>query len=204
MSREPAPVDTGALPIGDEPIELSIDCARRDAELRGLDLRASIEQRRATFDSRQELSAVWDPGRVHLEIEVDRTWVAAIQVARSSGKPWMLLTAMNPLGRPLPDSVNRSRVRSMAELLDLPSRSVGRAVDGTWAEEGFAVAPTRAAIDVAQRFAQAAVYVVDSDGIDVVFLVGAAPALLAEVVVDAPADSISASPRASSSAAPRS
>lgn len=172
-------------PIGREPLELTLDLARRDAELRGITLDRALAARAAAFDDSHALTAFWD-GDIELEIEWDGSWRPALEVARVTGSSWALLTAMNPLAQPLPDQANVARNRLMEVELGSPLRSVGRARDGSWQEEGFAVPFGRRAIDAAQAFAQAAIYVVAPGSVRTVFLVGADPVELDRLVADAP------------------
>jgi len=169
------------VPIGDEPAEVSIACARHDAENRGLTIERALALRRSAFEDRTRLAEQWDPDGVELEIEIDGEWTPASDVARSTGSAWLLLSAMNPFGDDLAESDNLERNRLLAEELDAPALSRGRALDGSWEERGFAVVPGRGGIDAAQRFAQAAVYLATPDRIETVFLVGAAPADLDRV-----------------------
>ena len=170
-------------PIGREPVELTLDLARRDAELRGATLSQALAARAAAFDDSHVLTAIWD-GDVELEIEWDGSWRPALEVARSTGSSWALLTAMNPLAEPLSDEANVARNRLMEAELDSPLRSIGRARDGSWQEEGFAVPFDRRAIDAAQAFAQAAIYLVAPGSVRTVFLVGADPVELDRLVAD--------------------
>ncbi|UDY34782.1 DUF3293 domain-containing protein [Dermatobacter hominis] len=167
--------------IGREPEGLTLELARRDAELRGIPLDEALTARAAAFVDSQALVERWD-GDVELEIELDGRWRPALEVARSTGTTWALLTAMDPLAQPLPDEVNEERNRRMAERLRAPLRSVGRARDGSWEEAGFAVPFDRPAIDAAQDFAQAAIYRVTPEVVQTVFLVGADPADLERLV----------------------
>ena len=169
--------------IGREPTELTLELARTDAGLRGISVDEAVAARAAAFDDSHALVELWD-GDVELEVEVDGRWLPALDVARSSGSTWALLTAMNPLAEPLPDEVNEARNRRMAELLGSPLRSVGRTRDGSWEEGGFAVPFDRAAIDAAQSFAQAAIYRVTPERVETVLLVGADPDDLDRLVAD--------------------
>ena len=85
---------------------------------------------------------------------------------------------------PLSDEANVARNRLMEAELDSPLRSIGRARDGSWQEEGFAVPFDRRAIDAAQAFAQAAIYLVAPGSVRTVFLVGADPVELDRLVAD--------------------
>jgi hypothetical protein len=169
--------------IGREPVELTLELARRDAELRGVGLDEALAARAAALDDSQALTDFWD-GDIDLQIEIDGRWRPAIEVARDTGRRWALVTAMNPMAQPLPDDENRRRNRAMAAMLHEPLRSVGRARDGSWEEEGFAVPFDRRAIDAAQAFAQAAIYLVTPDSVRTVFLVGADPDDLQRLVDD--------------------
>lgn len=178
-------------PIGAEPVELTVELVRTDAALRDVTFDEAFELRKQAHGRVGDLMAFWDSDGIELQIETDGGWRPASEFAASSRTTWALLTAMNPMGQELPEEVNTERNRLMAaELrspLRSPLRSLGRSVDGSWEEAGFAVAFDRTAVDVAQRFAQAAVYRVTPTGVQTVFLVGADPASLDRLIIE-PAD----------------
>lgn len=170
-------------PIGAEPVELSVELARLDAGLRRIDVMEALAARAGAYRSSRPLTALWDSDDVELLIELDGGWQPAISVARSTGVTWVLLTAMNPMAEELTADVNAERNRLMAAELGSPLRSVGRSSEGSWEESGFAVPVSRAAFDVAQHFAQAAVYLVSPDAVTTVFLVGTDPRALDRLAV---------------------
>ncbi len=174
---------SSCAPIGCEPVELTLDLARRDAELRGITLARALAARAAAFDDSHALTAFWD-GDIELEIEWNGSWRPALEVARATSSSWALLTAMNPLAEPLSDEANAARNQLMEAELGSPLRSVGRARDGSWQEEGFAVPFDRRAIDAAQDYGQAAIYLVTPGSVRTVFLVGADPVELDQLVAD--------------------
>lgn len=171
-------------PIGAEPVGLTAELVGLDAALRGVTMREALGLRSRAHDRVRDLVAFWDSEDIELRVELDGRWQSASELAASSGTTWALLTAMNPMGLDLPDDVNAERNRLMATELLSPLRSVGRSADGSWEEAGFAVPFDRTAIDVAQRFAQAAIYRVTPTGVQTVFLVGADPDLLDGLVAD--------------------
>ncbi len=75
-----------------------------------------------------------------------------------------VLTAWNPLGRELPEAVNHRAARRLVAALETAGTpwhpALGHAADGSWAEEGLAVAlPSRAeATALGRRWEQLAVY----------------------------------------------
>lgn len=166
------------LPIGDEPIEVSVRWASIDAELRGVGLGDALVDR---ITAHAELVARLDAWNATItEIDDGAGFRDAVAVAADADTTFALLTACNPMTVELSDDENDRRNRLLLAEIDPALPSVGRSIDGSWSELGFAMPMGPAAVESAQRFGQAAIFVVSPGGREVLVLVGAAPSALVE------------------------
>lgn len=165
------------LPIGDEPVEVSVRWARIDAELRGVSIDAALACRAAAHAALDAHRDVWD-GAV-TEVDDGDAFRDAVAVAADSGATLALVTAFNPMTVELPEDDNERRNELLFEEFRPPFRAIGRSPDGRWSEPGFAMPIGPAAVEAAQRFGQAAIYVVSPAGRRVLVVVGASPDQLA-------------------------
>lgn len=141
-----------------------------DAEMRSIPLEDALDARIAAYLDYYELAQRYV--RSVLRVDVDGSDRPATEVARDDGRNLAILTAANPMGVELPESENARRNDAMAAMLDDPLRATGSSPEGDWVEHGFAVTFSEKALEVAQRFAQAAVFIVDPGSVGVVQLVG--------------------------------
>ena len=171
------------LPIGDEPVEESIRWARVDAELRGVSMGEALACRAAAHAALDAHRDAWDAAIT--EVEDGDRFTDAVAVASESGVTLALVTAFNPMTVELSPEDNERRNEMLFDEFRPPLRSIGRSVDGGWSEPGFAMPMGPEAIGAAQRFGQAAIYVVSPAGRSVLVVVGASPDQLARASLGA-------------------
>lgn len=147
--------------------------ARIDAALSGVSIGAALDRRIAAYD---DISAHLDTWETTItEVDDGTGFRDAVAVAADAGVTLALVTAHNPMTVELSEDENERRNQLLLEEFHPPLRSVGRSSDGSWAEAGFAMRMGPAAIEAAQRFGQAAIFVVSPEGRQVLVLVGASP-----------------------------
>lgn len=200
MGREQAAIDgrSDRLPIGDEElgsispfVESGADgsdpadqraagstlgWARADAALSGVSIGVALDRR---IEAHGAISTHLDTWATTItEVDDGNGFRDAVEVASEAGITLALITAHNPMTVELTAAENDRRNQMLLDEFHPPLRSVGRSPDGSWEEAGFAMRMGPAAIEAAQRFGQAAIFVVSPAGREVLVLVGASPEAL--------------------------